>query len=118
MAETPMTDAVLNEQVEHDDITFLHIVNLSKQLEIELSKAADRLDELERQLVKAQRQARAFYALSEERMGIIEATRSQLATARQDEREECAREVKGYFMCINGTEYHADDRLRALEGQT
>ena len=84
----------------------------------ECSDAAARIEELEHKLATAQKEARAFYALSEERMCIIEATRSQLATARQDEREECAREVKGYFMRINGTEYHADDRLRALEGQT
>ena len=45
---------------------------------------ADLHEELERQLVKAQKEARAFYALSEERMNIIEATRSQLATARQE----------------------------------
>ena len=53
----------------------------------ECSDAADCIEELqeraetaERHLVKAQKEARAFYALSEERMGIIEATRSQLAT--------------------------------------
>ena len=46
--------------------------------------AADRIEELERQLAKAQKEARAFYALSEERMRIIEATRMQLAEARQE----------------------------------
>ena len=39
---------------------------------------ADLHEELERQLATAQREARAFYALSEERRQIIEATRSQL----------------------------------------
>ena len=43
----------------------------------------ERVKELDRQLAAAQREARAFYALSEERMGIIQATRSQLETARQ-----------------------------------
>ena len=38
----------------------------------------------------------------------------QLELVRAETIEECAREVRGYFMCINGTEYHADDRLRAL----
>ena len=78
----------------------------------------ERAETAERQLAAAQREARAFYALSEERMGIIEATRSQLATARQDERERCAQAVIGTSIDDYGTLSHCAAVIRALEGQT
>lgn len=43
-----------------------------------------RIEELEHKLAAAQKEARVFYALSEERMGIIEATRLQLAEAQNN----------------------------------
>ena len=92
---------------------------------------ADLHEELERQLAAAQREARAFYALSEERRGIIEATRSQLETARQDaERFDYLKRNFVVVLAKNGVVTHAItlpdtdslesgiDAIRALEGHT
>ena len=131
MAETPRTDAQSCECGAVDGCECCP-ASLARQLETELSKAAARLDELGRQLVNAQKEARAFYALSEERRQIIEATRRQLATARQDaERYRWLRSHADADISIKTGEdewTHAmfkerldnavDAAIRALEGQT
>ena len=127
MAETPRTDAQSCECGAVDGCECCP-ASLARQLETELSKAAARLDELGRQLVNAQKEARAFYALSEERRQIIEATRSQLETARQDvERYRWLRQmifddsiIVAPDRMLHGDALDAaiDAAIRALEGQT
>ena len=80
--------------------------------------AAARIEELERQLADAEKQARIFYAQGEERGRIIEETRRQLAEALRALNIICRMDAENfptaYARCVDT----AAAAIRALEGQT
>ena len=76
------------------------------------------IEELERQLAEAEKQARIFYAQGEERGRIIEETRRQLAEALRALNIICRMDAENfptaYARCVDT----AAAAIRALEGQT